>query len=237
PLWWAREVPGWDRSLGPHDPPEWMPTRTDGAFADGDGSPYWLLATALPGFRQFRYPSKLLTLTTLALTALAGVGWDRITSGRGRRAAAFAGLLLALSVAALAATEAYHGPILEAFTTGAPKAASPFGPLNPRGALHDLRHGLVHGSIVVALALALAIAAPRRPRTSGALALVALAIDLATANAGLVMTVPQAALDAKPRALELIEEAERDDPAPGPFRIHRMPQWDPIVWLSEGSPD
>ena len=37
--------------------------RLDGYLRDGDGSFYWLLATVLPGFRQFRFPSKLLTFT------------------------------------------------------------------------------------------------------------------------------------------------------------------------------
>src|SRR3712207_7170520 len=38
----------------------------------------------------------------------------------------------------------------------------------------------------------------------------------------------QAAFEATPRALEVIREAERADPAPGPFRIQRVGQWWPI---------
>ena len=56
------------------------PIREDGFLRDGDGSVYWLLATFLPGFRQFRFPAKLFTFTALGLAALAGLGWDRVCS-------------------------------------------------------------------------------------------------------------------------------------------------------------
>jgi hypothetical protein len=49
-----------------------------------------------------------------------------------------------------------------------------------------------------------------------------LAVDLAVANARLIWTVPQAEFDAPSEAARQIEAAERSDPSPGPFRIHRM---------------
>jgi hypothetical protein len=49
-----------------------------------------------------------------------------------------------------------------------------------------------------------------------------LAFDLAVANARLIWTVPQAEFDAPSEAARQIEAAERSDPSPGPFRIHRM---------------
>ena len=39
----------------------------------------------LPGFQQFRFPSKLLSFTALAVAGLAGLGWDRALEGRSRR--------------------------------------------------------------------------------------------------------------------------------------------------------
>ena len=72
--------------LGPVDPPTDEPIRQDGFLKDGDGSVYWWLATFLPGFRQFRYPAKLFTFTSLALAALAALGWDRFcAAARGER--------------------------------------------------------------------------------------------------------------------------------------------------------
>jgi hypothetical protein len=35
----------------------------------------------------------------------------------------------------------------------------------------------------------------------------------------------------------VIEDAERLDPSPGPFRIHRMWQWYPITWAENPSND
>ncbi len=64
-----------------------------------------------------------------------------------------------------------------------------------------------------------------------------LTLDLGLANAHLIHTVPQRVFDARPRALEVIDRAESKDPARGPYRIHRMPNWAPAVWLSQGAPD
>ena len=61
--------------------------------------------------------------------------------------------------------------------------------------------------------------------------------DLAAANARYVLTVPQSVFESKPEVLKIIEAAERDDPAPGPYRIHRMPIWNPLGWLSTRSKD
>jgi hypothetical protein len=37
--------------------------------------------------------------------------------------------------------------------------------------------------------------------------------------------------------LKIIEKAERDQPSPGPYRVHRMPLWSPGGWQKKGSPD
>ena len=79
-LWWARWVPSWTAWLGPHDPLGEGSLRSDGYAPDGAGGLYQILTTILPGFGSFRYPSKLLTLTSLAVAGLAGEGWDRIVA-------------------------------------------------------------------------------------------------------------------------------------------------------------
>ncbi len=53
--------------------------------AAGNDSFYGLLTTVLPLFRLFRLPFKLLVFTSLALSALAGIGWDRMITGGNRR--------------------------------------------------------------------------------------------------------------------------------------------------------
>src|SRR5262249_19203709 len=104
PVGIARTLPGGAAIVGPQDPGQGQPPRTDGGLADGDGSVYGLLATVLPGFGQFRYPSKMLTLTSLALCGLAGIGWDRLQNGRRRRVEILAAMLLGLSVVGLGTT-------------------------------------------------------------------------------------------------------------------------------------
>ena len=69
---WARAVPGAEADLGTPSTcrtAELLQGRR--ALRDGDGGLYWFLATALPGFRSFRYPGKLL----LPAALVAGRPW------------------------------------------------------------------------------------------------------------------------------------------------------------------
>jgi hypothetical protein len=86
------------RSLGPMDPDFTTPIREDGYLRDGDGGFYWLMSTVLPGFRQFRFPAKLFTFTTMGLAALAGAGWDRAGGGSRRRLVALTLAIFVLSL-------------------------------------------------------------------------------------------------------------------------------------------
>jgi hypothetical protein len=67
------------------------------------------------------------------------------------------------------------------------------------------------------------------------LATSALALDLGLANARHVVTVPQAAFEGTPRTWEVIREAEKAQPSPGPFRVQRLSTWWPGEWLEERS--
>lgn len=236
PLLWARCVPGWDAALGPLEPAFTWKVRTDGSLRDGDGGVYWLLASALPGFRSFRYPPKLLVFWALAVSALAAEGWDRLVAGRSRRAEAVAGGLLAASLIALAASWLGAGPLRAWFDGLAETLRSSDEPLDVVRALAEIRAALGHGAAVAAVALGLAVLAARRPTLAGAIAVGGLVLDLCLANAGHVVTVPQAAFEGTPRALEVIREAERADPSPGPFRVQRVGRWWPSRWSESGSP-
>src|SRR5262249_37755512 len=112
-----------------------------------------------------------------------------------------------------------------------------FGPVDLAGAWAETERALAHGAIGFAAVLALAHWAPRRPRVAAALAPVLLAADLGLANPRLVQAVPQAEFDAPSEAARQIEAAERADPSPGPFRVHRMPGgWFPIHFATTRSP-
>jgi hypothetical protein len=237
PVWWARAAPAMRTALGGHDPSINHPTnRTDGGVADGDGSMYWLLAAVLPGFQTFRYPGKLLTFTALALSALAGIGWDR-ARGRAGRTARVPVFFLALSLVALVVVAGAHDQFVRLFTALGRGASSLFGPFDSLGAVFDLCRALVQGTIVMAVAVVLLAARRRGRRWAAPAALVALTADLCVANASLVVTVPQTLFEQKPRLAQLIEQAEKRDPAPGPFRIHRMLLWYPRSWNEAGAAD
>jgi hypothetical protein len=237
PVWWARAVPGVEQALGGHDPSINHPAnRSDGGVEDGDGSVYWLMALLLPGFQAFRYPGKLLSFTALALAALAGMGWD-CWRDRVEAPARTPRVLLALSLAALVAVVGGHERLVALLATLGQDAPSFFGPLDSLAAVGDLRRALVQGVIVLTLTVALNAALRRRRRWAGCAALVVLTADLCMASAPLVVTAPQSLFDRKPRLAQLIEDAEKRHPAPGPFRIHRMLQWYPLSWFKTGDFD
>ena len=76
-----------------------------------------------------------------------------------------------------------------------------------------------------------------RPGLAGAAAVIITAADLAVANARYVTTVPQSLFESTPEVLKIIEAEERKNPRPGPYRIHRMPIWNPQGWLLSRSRD
>jgi len=221
--------------IGPLDTVNVTPIRQDRYLRDGDGSLYWWMTTVLPGFRQFRYPAKLFTFTTFGLGALAGMGWDALRAGRNRGTLALAAFLLVLSLGLLSIVLMQRVPILNALAAN--KVASSFGPLDPLAGYHELVRALVHGAVLLALALILIPLARRRPVLAGLVVLVVVAADLAVANARYVITVPQALFEDEPEVVRIINEAERRNPSPGPFRVHRMPIWNPPRWISDSSTD
>ncbi len=138
-----------------------------------------------------------------------------------------------LSLGLLSCVLMQRQPILNAMA--ARKVASSFGPLDPLAGFHELVRALVHGAVLLALALILIPLARSRPVLAGLVALVVVAADLAVANVRYVITVPQALFEDEPEVVRVINEAERQNPSPGPFRVHRMPIWNPPRWSSDSS--
>ena len=235
PIWAARFVPAVAAVIGPHDAVNTNSVRLDGYLRDGDGSPYGLLAALLPGFHSFRFPSKLFTFVALALAALGGLGWDRVVAGESRRSTRIAGVGLGLSLVGVGAVVLAWGRIEAWFV--AQEVRTLFGPLDARAAVVDLIVALGQGGAICLAALGLIALARRRADLAGLGAVVVMAVDLGWANAAIVRTVPQAVFEVTPTALARIAEAERLDPAPGPYRIHRAPIWNPDAWRTRESPD
>jgi hypothetical protein len=140
---------------------------------------------------------------------------------------------VAAGLIVLAASWIFAGPLRAGFDGLAGRLRSSDEPLDVARAIDDIRDALGHGALVAAIALGLARFATRRPAFAGSFAIALMCLDLGLANAYHVVTVPQSAFEGTPRALELIREAERASPAPGPFRVQRVGRWWPVSW-SEG---
>jgi hypothetical protein len=234
PLWWLRwlrVVPG---VLGPHDPTGTM-LRHDGFLGDGAGSLYGLCAALLPGFGLFRFPGKLWTFVALAVAALAGLGWDLLAAGRTRRPARACAWGLAITLTVALVLPAAR-PRITAALAGRLISDSAYGPIDLPAALDQSQRALIQGAILLAAGLGLARCAPRQPGKAGVLALVVMSLDLGVANGRLIWTAPQATFEGTPRIAQLIADAERADPFPGPFRIHRMSLWQPEGFTDRSSP-
>ena len=229
---WPRDLIG---PIGPLDSAFVPPIRLDGFLRDGDSSLYWWLATLLPGFRQFRFPAKLFTFTALGLTALAGLGWDRLRVAGTSRISHVFRLLLATSVLLLTLALFGHSALLTAFRSSG--LSSVHGPLDAEGAFRAILRSLSQTGIISALGLLLLREIRRRPQWAGICVLIITTADLAIANSQYVATVAQSDMDAKPELLRVLEEEERRSPSSGPFRVYRMAAWEPSVWLRTASPD
>jgi len=202
----------------------------------GDDSLYGLLATLSPGFRLFRMPFKLLVFTTIALTALAGAGWDQLATATGRRRVVAITIGLVVLTAAVATTAAVMRHRLAAMMAAAPESRhGVFGPLDAPAAVGELLRGLGHGVIALATSLAVVAWSARRPRPAGLVALAVLTADLAVAQAPLVVAIPQADFERESAVVRAIRAAEAGDPSPGPFRVHRLPAWVPTGWTQVAS--
>jgi hypothetical protein len=186
---------------------------------------------------MFRYPSKLLPLAAVGIAALAGTGWDDLRDLASRVRLRRLGLLgLGVCILGLVLAIAAKGRAV-AFLSGRVPASILMGPADVAGAWAQTQHALAHGAIIASAILVIARWAPKRPRAVAALAMLLLTGDLAVANKDLILTIPQSGFDTPPEAARQIEAAERSQPSPGPFRIHRMTGFYPPRFLTANTPD
>jgi hypothetical protein len=168
----------------------------DTNFGKPTGGVYWLLAVFVPSYAKFRGPAKLLLVATLLLSLLAARGWDQTCAGRGVTLRRVAGVLcLTSGLAGLLA--------LVPGVAAVPSAIAP---------------ALLHTAIVCGLLFALlGRLGGVRPGVPRLLFLLTV-VELAVANAWLVVTGPSTLYDAPSqivqqidsRALERLVRAERD---------------------------
>ncbi len=202
------------------------------AFNDGDplGGLYWTLNLLAPKFAQFRYPAKLITLVALAISLLAGFGWDEFKNARRFRvivvsvvAFALAGLVVDVccGVDALKALAIPSNPL--------------YGPFQPTAAARAIQASFLHVLCVGAISIALiAILRITRRFNRGALTvalLISVAVDLYLANAWTIVVAPNAVFA---RKSSLLDVHARQPNAP-PTRVYRYPVWFPPYFQSESS--
>ena len=176
------------------------------SVAGGD-SLFGLFVAVLPGLGFFRYPGKFLVFTALALSALAGLGWDRVASGISRRRViSITWGLLILTAVSLVAAAGFRDRLVSAMRGS---RHSLFGPIDAPGAVAEMVWGFGHGLVALASALIVVVWCPRRPVSAGLAALALLTADLAWANARQVIAIPQADYEHEPEVLRAIHNAER----------------------------
>lgn len=206
-------------------------------YGETDGL-YWILDNCLPGFRSFRYPSKLLVLTSLGLALLSALGLERLARNRSK---ALSNVLTALAILGLlgASTVWMFGDRFEAkFNNRADRGS--FGPLDIVASRRLLTQSLTHAGLVAAAGCLILSIRNRRPNlpenwTCGAFLLV-LGVDLAIAQRWQVLLDDQAAVDAVPKVAAIIQAAEATEKDPQPFRVHRTRIFNPLHWHQKASP-
>ncbi len=73
-------------------------------------------------------------------------------------------------------------------------------------------------------------------KLAATIAIGVLAWDLSMANSRHVLAVPQSSFEGTPRVLKVIQDAEKANPSPGPFRVQRVGTWWPLGWFKKSSP-
>jgi hypothetical protein len=240
PLWLMRRIPisQVQALVGPADKTDESLQRMDGMPRDGAGSLYGLMSEVFPGFKTFRYPSKLLTFSSLSLALLAATAWDKREDARIRRRMRVIGrTLLGTTIVLLLCALIFRSQALSWMRDHSAAGASVYGPLLAEDAWKDTVTGLVQ-TLIVATLFGWMLSRDRLKRWAVPAVLVLVAADLAIANSRFVRMVPQKLFEGDPKVLALIEAEEKRSPAPdGLYRIHRMPIWNPPAWYLAGSTD
>ena len=193
------------------------------------GGLYWLLVTLLPGYVMFRYPAKLLVLTSLAISLLAARGWDRFVRDEPAKLSRAAMIVVGLSLA-LAAGFGLVQPAWRSWLADAPPNAI-FGPIDGKAATSSVLTALAH---TAACALLLVVVLRRVPISARSQLLLGMtAIELCLANAWMTVSI-----GADVWRADVVSVASAEGTAP-PTRFYRDPNTTmlPKEWLRQSADD
>jgi Bacterial membrane protein YfhO len=189
------------------------------------GGVYWLMTTLLPEYVNFRYPGKLLVVSSLALSQLAACGWDRLFAEERRRfvevlkwLGGVSAVLLAIAWGAatwlnsILAPGSKDSPLKERLTSFLRHHADgAFGPFDWSGSSTDVQLAFLQTSVVCVTFVWLLHKAWKEPLHESRWQLAALlvvALDLAFANHWLVPTAPAAIWRDPPAAARLMDSGK-----------------------------
>lgn len=212
-------------------------------FGSQVGGVYWLMTTLLPTYVNFRYPAKLLVVSSLALSQLAALGWDRLfAEQRGRFVKVLQWLsgtsagLLAVAWGAATWLSSLLGPgskdsPLKERVAGFLRhhADSSLGPFDWRGSSIDVQLALLHTTVLCAAFLWLLHKAWKEQQHAGKWQLASLlivALDLALANYWLVPAAPATIWRDPPAVAALMDTGEH----PRVFRSNLGGGWRPAAF-------
>ncbi|MBX9656795.1 YfhO family protein [bacterium] len=199
-------------------------------YGNSDGL-YWLAENTIPGFKQFRYPSKLLVFVSLGLALLSGLGLDqllrRTNELRTHRTALFiASIGISLPIVALVCWFA-----LATFVQSTSVRATSYGPFNAGLATYYF-FAAISTSFVMGIALLVSLWLLKRDTIDSSkvamLLLIITLFDVRLSNQWLVLTDKQSIIDEKPAALAVIEEHREKSGETDLYRIHRTRTYEPI---------
>ena len=214
------------------------------------GGVYWLMTTLLPEYVNFRYPAKLLVVSSLALSQLAAIGWDRLFEQERRRFVTVlkwlggtSAVLLAIAWTAATWLASVLGPgskdsPLKRQLTDFLRAHSDnsLGPFDWRGSSQDIQIAFLHAAAACGIFLWLLARAWREPQYAAKWQLASLlvvALDLAIANYWLVPSAPAAIWRDVPAVVETLKPEASEHPRV--FRSNLGSGWRPANFGQQSS--
>lgn len=201
-------------------------------YGNSDGL-YWLAENTIPGFKQFRYPSKLLVFVSLGLALLSGLGLDlllRRTNERRTHRTALTVALIGISLPIIALSCWF---VLAELVQSTRIHATSYGPINPGLATYYF-FAAIGTSFVMGIVLLVSLWLLKRDTIdTSKVAMVLLIVtlfDIGLSNQWLVLTDTQSIIDEKPAALVAIEEHRKKKGESDLYRIHRTRTYEPTLF-------
>ena len=190
------------------------------------GGVYWLACLFLPGYSQFRYPAKLLTLAAIPLSLLAAEGFDRLLKDISYRRYCLRISVAIVVISVLVPAFFFATPLWNWLTSGSGHC-SLFGPFNAEIAKSKFAFAFIHTVIVVLVFVGIARVSKR------ALVLVVplVAMDLFIANSFMIPTAGRDAFAFESPFLEIVKKND----SPVPPRIYRYAVWYPSSFRAKSS--